>query len=257
MAHLHRLHRSHRLCRPAALLLAALAAAAATAQAQTGSIAPPLAPASGPASTAQVPSAADIDARWYDSFAAFAAADQLKPPQPGGVVFVGSSSIRLWAGLEAAFADVAPVLVQRGFGGSRLADCVRYVGRLVLPYKPHTVVLYAGENDLEEGQSPQQVLQSFGAFVAQVNKALPATRIVFVSIKPSPLRLRILPQVRETNALVAAAVRGRTGLDYVDVHSAMVDASGQPRSELFQPDQLHMNASGYALWRSAIGAALR
>ena len=103
------------------------------------------------------------------------------------MVFVGSSSIRLWKDLEQQF-DASQMIVKRGFGGSRMSDCANYVGRLVVPYKPHLVVVYAGDNDLAEGRSPQEVLASFRRFVAGVRKALPETRIAYLSIKPSPRR---------------------------------------------------------------------
>lgn len=195
------------------------------------------------------------DARWNDTFAAFAAADRAHAPAPGGVVFVGSSSIRLWNGLETAFQD-NPVIVKRGFGGSRLVDCVRHLGQLVTSYKPRVVVVYAGDNDLAEGRSPQQVLQSFTRLVEGVHKDLPQTRIAFVSVKPSPLRIALLDKIREANALIQAYAQTAPDVDFIDVFSGMVDAQGQPRTELFLPDRLHLNAAGYALWRQAIGPHL-
>lgn len=199
---------------------------------------------------------APIDARWRESFEAFAAADRSRAPAPGGILFVGSSSIRLWNGLETAFGPDARVL-QRGFGGSQLSDCVRYLEHLVLPYRPRQVVVYAGDNDLAGGSTPQQVLASFQAFAEGVHRVLPETRVAFISIKPSPLRAALLPQVREANALIAAHSRGSPRLDYIDVYTPMVDAAGQPRGELFLPDRLHLNAEGYALWKAVIAEHLR
>ncbi|MDP1790107.1 MAG: SGNH/GDSL hydrolase family protein, partial [Methylibium sp.] len=182
------------------------------------------------------------DARWQESLEAFALADQAQAPQPGGVLFVGSSSIRLWSGLEAQFAGES--IVKRGFGGSRMFDCAEYLERLVLPYKPRLVIVYAGDNDLAEGRTPQQVLASFSAFVEGVRRALPDTRIAFLSIKPSPLRSALMPQVAETNALVADYSQRTPNLDYIDIYSKMLDEQGHPRAELFQPDALHLNAQG-------------
>ena len=117
-------------------------------------------------------SASAIDARWRESLEAFAAIDRAKAPAPGGIVFVGSSSIRLWDDLEREFG--ADGIVKRGFGGSRLSDCARYVAQLVLPYKPRLVVVYAGDNDLAEGRdAARTVLASFTEFVDQVRAALP------------------------------------------------------------------------------------
>lgn len=199
--------------------------------------------------------AAGSAARWQASLDAFAAQDRSTAPRAGGVLFVGSSSIRLWDGLESAFSD-EPTIVKRGFGGSRLSDCAEFVDRLVLPYRPRLVVLYAGDNDLAEGATPQEVLERFDRFVAAVRRSLPTTRIAFLSIKPSPLRAALLPQARETNALIAARARTDAGLDYIDVFSPMLDAVGQPRADLYRADRLHLNAQGYALWRSVIAAHL-
>jgi lysophospholipase L1-like esterase len=196
------------------------------------------------------------DARWHDSFEAFAAADKAHAPEPGGVVFVGSSSIRLWKDLEQQF-DASQMIVKRGFGGSRMSDCANYVGRLVVPYKPHLVVVYAGDNDLAEGRSPQDVLASFRRFVAGVRKALPETRIAYLSIKPSPRRQALMPAMRETNALIAQYSKTQPNLDYIDVFSKMLDAEGRPRGELYRADALHLNADGYALWKTVIASHLR
>ncbi len=193
--------------------------------------------------------------RWQSSLEAFAAADRQKAPQPGGVVFVGSSSIRLWRDLEASFEN-QPAVIKRGFGGSRLLDCVELVSPLVLAYKPRLVVVYAGENDLAEGASPHQVFERFGAFVQRVKGALPESRIAFISIKPSPYRAALLPAVREANALIRAYSQTEPRLDFIDVFSEMLDANGQPRNDLFSGDRLHLNADGYALWRKLISARL-
>lgn len=206
----------------------------------------------------RTPETADVlDARWRDSLEAFAALDRANAPAPGGVVFVGSSSIRLWDGLEQAFAGAGRTVVKRGFGGSRLLDCARYAARLVIPYQPRTVVVYAGDNDLAEGATPEDVLARYRAFVEQVHAALPETVIAYVSIKPSPSRAALMPSAVEANARIAEWSRGDPRLRYVDVYSRMLDGQGRPRAELFLPDALHLNAAGYAIWTEAIGATLR
>ncbi len=189
--------------------------------------------------------------RWQSTLDAFAAADRLKAPIPGGVLFVGSSSIRLWDGLETAFGPAARI-IKRGFGGSRLSDCASLASALITPYKPRLVVVYAGDNDLAEGASPQDVLASFDLLVKQVRETLPDTRIAYVSIKPSPSRQALMPQIREANALIKQRVDAIDNLDYIDIFSVMLDAQGNVRPELFREDSLHLNATGYALWRSVI-----
>lgn len=197
----------------------------------------------------------DRAARWTAEFAAFASDDARHPARRGAVVFVGSSSIRLWDGLEDQFGRFATV-VKRGFGGSTLADCAENVERLVLAYEPRAVVLYAGENDLAEGATPAQVVARLQRFTEQVRAAQPAAHIAYVSIKPSPSRAALLPAIRATNELIRAYVGTVPNAQYVDVHGAMLAADGSPRAELFGADRLHMNAAGYALWRREINARL-
>jgi lysophospholipase L1-like esterase len=204
---------------------------------------------------AQAQSVAPAELRWKNELDVFVAADRQEPPVVGGILFVGSSSIRMWTGLGTAFPE-QPVVIRRGFGGSRLSDCADLVHRLVLPYRPRLVVLYAGENDLAEGASPQDLLAHFVRFVQRVQMALPDTRIAYLSIKPSPSRLAHMMAMREANLLIQTHVLAHDHLDYIDVHAAMLDNDGQPRPELYLRDQLHLSAEGYGLWRQVVSAHL-
>lgn len=204
-----------------------------------------------PARVLQEASAAKPPLPWDAAFARFDAADAALPPAAGGVLFVGSSSIRLWSDLDQQFKHVAGVL-NRGFGGSQLSDCVKHLNRLVIRYQPRAVFVYAGDNDLAAGATPEEVAYRFARFVAGVREALPAARIQYISIKPSPARARLMPKVRATNDLIRASIEGVPDTGYIDVYSAMVDAQGAPRPELFAADDLHLNARGYALWRDLI-----
>jgi lysophospholipase L1-like esterase len=193
--------------------------------------------------------------RWEAAFAAFAADDAAHPHPPGGVLFVGSSSIRLWGDLESQFRDL-PVVIKRGFGGSQLSDCVSHLSRLVLRYRPGTVLVYAGDNDLAAGVPAAEVLRRFTAFVEGVHRELPRTRILYISIKPSPLRVALMPEIREANALIRDYADREGLVDFIDVYTPMLDASGLPRRDLFGDDQLHLNGKGYALWTRVIAAEL-
>ena len=188
--------------------------------------------------------------RFEAEIRAFEAADRALPPPLGGVVFVGSSSIKNWSGVAADFPGI-PVL-NRGFGGSTLADVVHYADRTVLRYRPHLVVLYAGDNDLAEGRTPERVLDDYRAFVARLRSTLPLARVVYVSIKPSPSRRAYIRRMRETNQRIRAEVARDSLQSFVDVFSPMLDANGQPRAELFLADSLHMTRAGYLLWRALL-----
>ncbi len=226
--------------------------AAPTAAASHTAAANPVAPVPVPGVTA-----IDPDARWRADLAAFDATDQAQPQPPGGVLFVGSSSIRRWTSLEQQFARQLPVVIRRGLGGSRLEDWNGQLNRLVLRYRPRLVLLYAGDNDIAEGRSPRAVLASVKQFVAGVRGTLAGTRVAFISIKPSPRRNQWMKEVREANALVRDYAKTDPKVDYIDVFTPMLNGDGQPREELFLPDGLHLNDDGYALWRSVIADRLR
>lgn len=205
-----------------------------------------------PATVAEPPAAAQSQdsSRWEPEIAAFEQADSVVRRRPGSVVFVGSSSIRLWDTLGDDFPGVATI--NRGFGGSHLRDSTFFADRIISNYHPSAVVVYAGDNDIEEGRTPQQVRDDFAALVAKVRGQVPQARIAFVSIKPSPSRQARLPQIRQANQLVREYAKGQQGVDYLDVFTPMLGADGQPRAELFVADGLHMNRSGYALWVAVV-----
>ena len=187
--------------------------------------------------------------RWEEDIAAFEAADRQHAPAPGGIVFIGSSSIRKW--------DLDRWLpgknaVNRGFGGSQIADSVRYADRILIPLKPRRVVLYAGDNDINAGKTPAVVLADYKSFVAKVHAALPETKIAFIAIKPSLKRWELVSTMREANALVRQAAASDTRLDYIDIDGPMLGTDGRPKPELFVDDGLHLSDAGYRLWTSIV-----
>ena len=186
---------------------------------------------------------------------AFETADRALMPAPGGIVFVGSSSIRLWRSLAADFAGL-PVL-NRGFGGSTLPEVNHYLPRAVLAYRPRMIVLYAGDNDIAIGRSPQQVAADYRTFVRLVRDSLPSARIVVIGIKPSPSRWRLIERQREANRLVREIVATDSLQTFVDVIPPMLGANGRPRPELFVADSLHMTPAGYVVWRAQVAPHVR
>ncbi|RZI84873.1 MAG: GDSL family lipase [Rubrivivax sp.] len=201
-----------------------------------------------------IPAAAP-DEPWSAAFKDFERADAAQPWKPGGVVFVGSSSIRLWADLERQFTGW-PAVIKRGFGGSQLADCVRNAKRLVSLYQPSLVLLYAGDNDLAAGRSPAQVRRSFELFVAGVREKQPGLPVAFISIKPSPSRARLMANVREANRLIQEYAAQAPNVHFIDVFTPMLAPNGEPRADLFAPDALHLSPAGYTLWKQVISTSL-
>jgi len=183
--------------------------------------------------------------RWEAEIKKFEAADRSGFPEPGGILFVGSSSIRLWD-LPRYFPGEN--VINRGFGGSHTEDSLYYVDRIVLPYKPRIIVLYAGDNDIAAGKSPARVERDFVQFAQAVRKGLPEAHLVYVAIKPSIRRWSLATKMNEANGRIAKACLSREHLHFLDIYKPMLGEDGHPQANLFVKDGLHLNAQGYELW---------
>jgi lysophospholipase L1-like esterase len=191
----------------------------------------------------------DTYARWEPEIAKFEAEDARVRRRPGAILFVGSSSIRLWD-LGKSFPDHATI--NRGFGGSQIDDSVHFANRIVTSYQSPVVVMYAGDNDIASGKSPERVAADFEAFVSVVREKLPETQIVFIGIKPSIARWKLVGKVREANKLIQSIAEVDKRLTFIDVDGPMIGDDGLPRKELFRDDGLHLNDAGYALWTKLV-----
>jgi lysophospholipase L1-like esterase len=194
-----------------------------------------------------LPAAAQSD-RWEKDIAAFEAADLASPPPKGEVVFVGSSTIRLWD-LKASFPDVKAI--NRGFGGSEMQDSTRYVDRIVVPYSPRLVVVYAGDNDIM-GIPSEQIAIAFERFVRAVHAKLPDTKILYIGIKPSLLRWGQVDRMRQANAMIRQFCERDDRLGFVDTDNAMLGWDEKPRKELYVADGLHLTAAGYQILNALV-----
>ncbi len=183
----------------------------------------------------------DSDADRFDSQLATAAEAR------GGIVFSGSSSIRKWESLQT---DMAPLpVVNRGFGGAIIKQVTHYTGKMIVPLYPKLVVFYCGENDIANDKYPAEMpLNDFKAFTKNLRSRLPNTGVLFISLKPSPLRWKWWPKFRETNRLIKEYISKEKRMWYVDVSEAMLGRNGRPIPELFGSDSLHMSPAGYDLW---------
>ncbi|MBE1162070.1 SGNH/GDSL hydrolase family protein [Dyella acidiphila] len=183
---------------------------------------------------------------WNPAIAAFEAADRANPPPQHAVLFIGSSSIEHWKTVAADFPEVQ--VINRGFGGSVLSDSTYFADRIIAPYHPRAIVLYAGDNDLYYQHTPQQVRDDFVAFVHKVRSFDPGVPVAFVAIKPSVARQSLLPQIEQANRLIRSYAATQHDVAYIDVFTPMLGSDGQPQQKWFGPDGLHMNRSGYLLW---------
>ena len=181
----------------------------------------------------------------------FESQDRKIPPRRHGIVCIGSSSVRGWHATIQQ--DLAPLtIIPRGFGGSNMNDALHYADRIVLRYRPRAVVIYEGDNDIAQGVGTQKIVETFRAFVAKIHKDIPDCRIYFLAIKPSIRRWEMWPQMRATNDAISTLCANEPRLTYVDVASGMLNKSGRPRPDIFLKDHLHMNRSGYLIWRDAL-----
>ena len=178
--------------------------------------------------------------------------DRENLPAMGDVLFLGSSTIRLWPSIAATFPHVT--VINRGFGGSHIGHSIIYANRIIIPYRPGLIMFYAGDNDLAAGKMPEQVFTDYRHLTETVFTPLPQTRMVFISIKPSPFRTDLLPDIRKANSLIRDFSRLDDRLEYADIFHPMLAADGTPRSELFGEDALHMNAAGYEIWNRTLRA---
>jgi lysophospholipase L1-like esterase len=183
--------------------------------------------------------------RWESEIAAFERTDGTSPPPKGAVLFVGSSTIRLWTTLAQDFPGV-PV-INRGFGGSEVVDSTHFADRIIFPYEPRMIFFRAGGNDIAAGKSPEEVFGDFKEFVVRVRTKMPETEIVFISWSPTPLRWKQADKEKRFNALVEEYTRQAPHLKYIETCDMVLGSDGQPRKELFRLDGLHFNAAGYRL----------
>lgn len=189
-------------------------------------------------------------AKWEKEIAAFEQADREHPPEQGGIVFTGSSTIRRWKNLAADFAGFR--VVNRGFGGSQMEDSVYFAERILVPHEPSAVVIFAGSNDINAGKTADAVVADFKAFVAQVRAKLPKTQISFIEITSSPSRWSQREKVIEANRQIRAFCEGVSDVKFIAVREKFLGTDGEPRAELFEADRLHPNADGYQILADAI-----
>jgi lysophospholipase L1-like esterase len=192
---------------------------------------------------------AAAESRWENEIAAFEKKDRESPPPEGAVLFLGSSSIRFWD-LDRWFPDL--MTINRGFGGSQISDSIEFASRIVLPYQPHTIVFYAGDNDIDSNKTPETVFEDFKKLAGTVHSELPKTRIVFIAIKPSLARWEKVGAMREANRLIREWTETDDRLSYVDVDAPMLGEDGKPRAELLLEDGLHLTDKGYGLWAGLV-----
>lgn len=203
-----------------------------------------------PVTARQQGTGASASDKWEKDIAAFEEQDRKSPPPADAALFIGSSSFRLWTNLAQDFSEI-PV-INRGFGGSEIADSTHYVDRIVLPYKPRLIVMFAGTNDIAGGKQPEQVLKDFQEFVSKVRAGLPGIPIAYVSMNQTLSRWHLRDKMSEANRLIQKYTRTQRGLTFLDSATPLLGPDGKPQKSLLREDELHLNAEGYKAWKAII-----
>ncbi len=177
-----------------------------------------------------------------------------KPPAKGGVFFAGSSSTRLWK-LDKSFPGMNYVNV--GFGGSEIRDTTHFAERILLPFEPSNIILYAGDNDIAKKRTPEQLRDDFSAFVKIIHAKLPKTRILFLPVKPSIARWSMYETQKSANGMIQKICESSKLLGYIDIVPVTLGEDGKPKPEFFVKDGLHLSEAGYAAWTKVVIEALK
>jgi lysophospholipase L1-like esterase len=183
--------------------------------------------------------------QWEKEISAFEAKDHTNPPPTNAVLFIGSSTIRLWTTLAKDFPGQR--VINRGFGGSEIVDSTHFADRILFPYAPKAIFFRAGGNDIAFGKSPEAVFEDFKEFVATVHAKLPEIEIFYISWNPTIARWQNRDKEKILNRSIEEYSHHTPHLKYIETGDLVLGADGLPRPELFRADKLHFNAAGYKL----------
>lgn len=189
--------------------------------------------------------------RFWDDVQTIKKFDKIYKPNDNPIVFVGSSSLRLWNDVEQVFARCN--VLNRGLGGTVINDIIYYADILIFDYQPRQVVIYVGENDLGDGTTPADtIFARTQKLFYIIREKLPDVPIAYISIKPSPGRDYARDILIKTNELVRAYISTQENIEYVDVFKPMINKDGSYRTELFISDKIHMTPEGYRIWEEVL-----
>jgi len=194
---------------------------------------------------------------FWKEIKAFKKLDSIIFPSHNQILFVGSSSFRLWKDLQNNFPGYP--IINRGFGGSTLKDVNFYFDDVIKPYHARQIVIYCGDNDFANDHAlpVDSVLKRLETLVAKIRVTDKKAKITYISIKPSPSRKDLTSKFIEANKRIKQYMKTQENASFVDVYSKMVDKKGSPLKAIFLSDSLHMNAQGYAIWQKEIKKYLR
>lgn len=187
---------------------------------------------------------------FWDDVQTIKAYDRIYAPPKNPILFIGSSSIRLWVDFTKTFKDYT--VLNRGIGGAVTMDTERYLDDLVFPYHPKQIVIYVGENDLIKAVNAEAVFEDFKKLYTHLRTQLPVIPILYIAIKGSPSREKHFAKAVRANLLIQEYITEQQNIKFIDIFHPMLDVKGEMQPKLFKNDMLHMNASGYQIWDKLI-----
>ena len=193
---------------------------------------------------------------FYKEIQAFKSQDSARQPAANAILFIGSSSFTKWKDVQDYFPG--HTIINRGFGGSSLPDVIRYADDIIFPYQPGQIVIYCGENDIagKGNISPQIVFNRFKQLFQLIRNRLPQVHIAYVSMKPSPSRVKLWSEMVKANLMIKSFLNDEPATAYIDVYHKMFYKNAKVMDHIFLKDKLHMNAKGYAIWQKVIAPYL-
>jgi len=192
---------------------------------------------------------------WDGAMERFAEQDRVNPPQMGGIVLTGSSSIARWN--DQAAKALAPLsVIARGFGGSVMSDLLHHLDTVALKYKPRAILIYEGDNDTAYGIPEKEIVGNLRKIVGKVHAELPETRIYVMAVKPSTLRVGVWENAKRVNAGYMEVAKKDPLVYFVDSATPFLETDGHVMTDIFVEDGLHLNPMGNLIWGSIIRAAL-
>ncbi len=188
--------------------------------------------------------------RFEQEIIAFEQQDKENGIDTGNILFVGSSSIRMWTSLEEDMKGFK--VLNRGFGGATTAEVRQYYDRIIKPYKPKVIVIYVGENDIAEGMKPTMVYDEVTNLFSRIKDDFPESKIVYLSMKPSIARWDLWTDFKAGNKKIKKITEFYKSIYYIETADVMLNDEDSIRTDIFIEDGLHMNAKGYADWTKLV-----
>lgn len=169
------------------------------------------------------------------------------------VLFVGSSSIRMWK-THSAFPQY-PV-INRGFGGAHIPDVIFYYDKVIKKYNPGLIVFYCGDNDISSDIPVQQVFDDYLQLIGKIKNDFPDVKFIFISVKPSGSRWEYWHAMNELNEKIEKYNKQDENLFYIDLADPLLNSEDAPNDEFYLNDKLHLSEKGYEVWKSILGKLL-